>query len=164
MRRKSPDKSQPTAYAKAVGLLSRREQSERELKRKLAASGYAADEAGMALDRLKSQKFQDDVRFAGVLVRTRISQGYGLRRIAFELRSHGVSEADAAAAMAEEAPDWAALAVNLYRRRFGSRPAADAAERARRAGFLLRRGFDAATVRSITHADDVDDGTDDAFD
>jgi len=37
----------------------------------------------------------------------------------------------------------------------------DPAERAKRAQFLLRRGFDGSTVRSVTHAD-VDEAADDS--
>jgi regulatory protein len=53
--------------------------------------------------------------------------------------------------------DWNAAAAAQLRRRFGAAGSVvDAAERARRAQFLLRRGFAAATVRQVTHAD-VDD-------
>jgi regulatory protein len=57
--------------------------------------------------------------------------------------------------------DWADIAAAQLRRRYGSIGASDPAERARRAQFLLRRGFPAATVRDATHAD-VDDAADDS--
>jgi len=55
--------------------------------------------------------------------------------------------------------DWTASAATQLRRRYGKAGAADAVERTRRAQFLLRRGFAAATVRSVTHAD-VDEAAD----
>jgi regulatory protein len=155
------DKPKPSAFSKALGLAARRERSARDLKRKLAQGGYAREESEAALERLQALDFQNDTRFAGVLLRSRAGQGHGPRRIAAELRTHGLDDAAIRAQFEAEDLDWAALARDLYRRRFGGRPAADRAEGARRAAFLLRRGFDAATVRSLTHADDVDDSSDD---
>ncbi len=161
MKRRPDDKPQPSAYGKALGWLARREHSARELERKLGRSGFDRDESRAALERLQSKQFQDDARFADTLIRTRIGQGYGPRRIRAELRGHGLSETDIRERLDAEAPDWASLAASQCRRRFGDRAATDPAERQRRTAFLLRRGFDAATVRAITHADDVDDSSDD---
>jgi len=154
------NKPQSTAYSKALGWLARREHSERELKRKLAHKGIEKEDADTALDKLKNQRYQSDERFAGAVIRTRIGQGYGPRRIFLELRGHGVTEAEIRTLMEDEAPDWEALAQSQYRRRYGGRPASDFAERTKRAQFLLRRGFDAATVRLITQAEGVDDSVD----
>ena len=138
-------------------MLSRREHSQRELKRKLDRSGYDGSEAEQALERLQQQSFQSDARFAELLVRSRVAQGQGPRRIRAELRTHGIAEDEAQQALQQEGADWLALARQIYRRRFGTAACTDRQESHRRAGFLLRRGFDAATVRAITHADDVDD-------
>lgn len=146
-----------TAYGKALGLLSRREHSQRELKRKLERSGFDGGESTQALEQLQQQSFQSDARFAELLVRSRVSQGHGPRRIRAELRTHGISDEEAQQALDQEGEDWLALARRVYRRRFGAAACTDRQESHRRAGFLLRRGFDAATVRAITHADDVDD-------
>jgi regulatory protein len=155
--RGEPKRPQATAYGKALGLLTRREHSRRELARKLDQKGFEADEASAALEQLQRQSYQSDERFAQLLVRSRVSQGQGPRRILAELRTHGIVDDAARAALDEEGADWLALAQRVYRRRYGARPAPDLQESRRRAAFLLRRGFDAATVRAITHADDVDD-------
>jgi regulatory protein len=161
MARDRNDKNdKPSAYDKALGLLARREHSRRELKLKLRQKGYEGEEAGAALDRLGEQHYQDDDRFAGMLVRSRVSQGYGPMRVRAELKSHGLSDAMIRAVMSEAEVDWNASALAQLRRRFGAGSAPDREERARRAQFLLRRGFPAATVRSVTHAD-VDDAADD---
>lgn len=155
------EKPQPSAYTKALGWVARRERSARDLERKLTQHGYAREDSAQALQRLQQLDFQNDKRFAGALLRTRIGQGYGPRRIAAELRVHGLDEVAIGAEFAAEAPDWLALARNLFRRRFGAKPAEDRAEMAKRAAFLLRRGFDAATVRILARADDVDDSAED---
>ena len=156
---KDTDKAKPSAYSKALGLLARREHSRRELRQKLDRGGYARDEAGAALDRLGEQHYQDDERFAEVLIRSRSAQGYGPMRLRAELKSHGLSDARIRSLLEAVDTDWTASATAQLRRRYGSAGAADPAERAQRAQFLLRRGFPAATVRHVTHAD-VDDAAD----
>ena len=142
-----------SVYDKALGLLARREHSERELKAKLALRGHAAGEAGEAIDRLKDQRYQDDGRFAGSLARRRAAQGYGPRRIEAELKSHGLGDPAIRAAIASVDVDWQELAAAQLHRRHRDAAVDDPAERARQAGFLLRRGFDAATVRAVTRAE-----------
>lgn len=164
MKRKSDDKAagkpRLDAYGKALDLLARREHSRRELKQKLDRGGYAREEAAEAVDRLGEQRYQDDERYAEVLIRTRSVQGYGPMRLRAELKSHGLSDAQIRRLIDEAGIDWTESAAAQLRRRYGSKGPADPADRARRAQFLLRRGFSAATVRYVTHAD-VDDATDD---
>jgi regulatory protein len=164
MKRKPGDKTEkpkPSAYNKALGLLSRREHSRRELRQKLDRNGYAGDEAAAALDRLGEQHYQDDDRFAEVLIRNRSAQGYGPMRLRAELKTHGLPDARIRSLLDAAEIDWADSAAIQLRRRYGSAGTSDPAERARRAQFLLRRGFPAATVRDVTHAD-VDDAADDS--
>src|ERR1700744_6429716 len=129
---RSDKKPKPSAYSKALGLLARREHSRRELKLKLRQGGYEGDEAGEALDRLGEQHYQDDDRFAEMLVRSRVGQGYGPMRLRAELKSHGLPEARIRAVREEAEVDWVATATAQLRRRFGGKSPPDAAEKARR--------------------------------
>lgn len=162
MKRRPGDPAKPrrSAYDKALGLLARREHSRRELQTKLRQGGYAGEETRAAVDRLGEQHYQDDDRFAEVLVRSRMAQGYGPLRLRMELKSHGLPDARIRALLDAAEVDWNAVAATQLRRRYGDHGVADPAERARRAQFLLRRGFSAATVRCVTHAE-VDDAADD---
>ncbi|GAA0720189.1 regulatory protein RecX [Dokdonella soli] len=157
MPRKPKDDTR-SVYDKALGLLARRDHSTRELKTKLAVRGHAAGEASEAIDRLKEQEYQSDDRFAASLARRRAGQGYGPRRIAAELKSHGLADPAIREAIAAVDIDWQAMASAQLRRRHGAAAPADHDERARRADFLLRRGFDPATVRAVTRADVGDPG------
>ena len=162
-RRPGPDdpaKPKRSAYDKALGLLARREHSRKELKTKLRQGGYEGEETTDAIDRLGEQHYQDDDRFAEVLLRSRIGQGYGPMRLRVELKSHGLADARIRELMDEAEVDWDASAAAQLRRRYGGAGTSDPAERNRRAQFLLRRGFAAATVRRVTHAD-VDEAADD---
>lgn len=148
-----------SAVGKGIDLLSRREQSARELKGKLARKGYEKQETEEALEQLQRSSYQSDERFAQVLARSRASQGHGPRRIFAELKSHGIADALISSAIDAVDIDWIDSALRQYRRRYGSTRAATPAESAKRSAFLLRRGFDGATVRAVTRAplDNVDD-------
>jgi regulatory protein len=135
-----------------LGLLVRREHSKLELTRKLLARGIAEEEAVAAVGKMAEAGWQDDIRFACSLARTRASAGYGPLRIRAEIQSHGLgAEAvDAAfAALADAGEnDWAARAADLVRRRFGASRAAPLATQRKAADFLLRRGFGGDCIRA----------------
>lgn len=159
VRKLPPEKG--TAYSKAMSLLARREQSRHELKRKLDQLGYESDETESALDQLGEQNYQDDARFAGMLVRSRAGQGYGPQRIRMELKTHGLTDASIQPLLDEAETDWDVSAAEQLLKRYRGKPPADWAERGKRSQFLLRRGFSAATVRRVIHAD-VDDAADES--
>lgn len=144
---KSPRRS---AYDKALALLARREHSRQELHAKLSRDSYDGDEIDDALTRLGEAHYQDDARFAEMLVRSRIRQGYGPLRLRAELKSHGLNSELIGDVLeqADAETDWSALAADQLQRRYGSKPASDYTERARRMQFLQRRGFDGATARA----------------
>ena len=161
-KRKSVSNQPVSAYDKALTLLVRREHSVRELKAKLARRGFDAEESAASIERLQSKDFQNDSRFGEMLVRSRIEGGYGRRWIIAELRTHGIAEAKARELIDAAEPDWDDLIRRQLRRRYGSKAAANFAERAKRAAFLLRRGFDAATVQSITRAEGLDESAEES--
>ena len=150
---------EPTPAQRALALLVRREHSRPELARKLRARGVPADEARNAVARMTEAGWQDDLRFACSLARSRVAGGQGPLRIRAELASHGVAdgvieEAFAALAQAGE-DDWLARARDLVRRRFGT--SLDTLQQRRKAAdFLLLRGFDGEMVRGVTRAGPVD--------
>ncbi|WP_347260022.1 regulatory protein RecX [Rudaea sp.] len=162
MGRRSRDNEQGGAYEKAIALLARREHSARQLKSKLEQRGLDAGESAEAVRQLQSKDFQSDDRFGEMLVRSRLEGGYGARWIVAELRQHGIAEDRARELVAAADPDWPELVRRQLRRRYGARKPADFAERNKRAAFLLRRGFDAATVTLVTRAEGFDDTADES--
>ena len=141
-------RAEPSATQRALGLLTRREHSRKELARKLAVRGVAADEAGAAIDRLAAAGWQDDRRFAESLVRGRAGSGYGPLRIRAELATHGLDRDAIAAAMDSYEGDFADNARDLVGRRHGPGGARDPATRRKAADLLLRRGFAMEQVRA----------------
>lgn len=141
-----------TPVQRAIGLLSRREHSRKELTRKLTAKGVDADEVRAAVEKLAAAGWQDERRFAEGLVRARASSGYGPLHIRAELGTH-----DLPADVREEAldgfeGDWFEIAREQVTRRFGR--IEDACLRARKAGdYLVRRGFPGDIVRAASRPD-----------
>jgi regulatory protein len=154
-RRRDPDGGTDTrsAYDRAMGMLARREYSQRELRTRLERAGCDEAESQAAIAQLQGQHYQDDQRFGEMLVRTRVGQGYGPARIRVELRSHALTDAAIQALLDAAAVDWIDLARAQLRKKYGARRAADYGEQAKRAAFLLRRGFAAETARLVTHSE-----------
>src|SRR5437868_12177393 len=88
-------------YASALRILGHRFNSIYELKRKLAAKAFSADDIADAIKRLVAEKWLDDERFAGALVRVRARKRVGRMRIRRELRAAGVDDDAAATALSD---------------------------------------------------------------
>lgn len=147
-----------TPLQRALGLLTRREHSRRELSRKLTSRGVDAADVRSAVDRLADEGWQSDTRFAEALVRSRVSGGYGPLRIKAELSTHGLDREAVVAAMATFDGDWTEAACDLVRRRFGPVRRIEPARARKIADFLIRRGFDAGAVRAAIQMDPEDWG------
>lgn len=141
---------------RALGLLSRREHSARELKRKLQSKGVAADEAGAVVEDMGERNYQSDSRFAESLVRKRALDGYGPVRIRAELASHGIVREAASAALEAAEIDWPGIAKRVFAAKYRGKDAVDHKERQKRAAWLAARGFEGSTIRAVTRAE-VDD-------
>ena len=152
-RRPRPE---PTPTQRALGLLTRREHSRRELTRKLTARGVERDDAVAAIDKLQAAGWQDDGRFAESLVRSRAAMGHGPVRIRAELGMHGLDREAVAAALDTAEIDWDVLARDLVLRRFGESAAGDRDQQRKAADWLLRRGFTGNQVRAATRFDPDD--------
>lgn len=152
-RKPKKRRPEPSPVQRAIGLLSRREHSRKELAAKLSARGVSADDAETAVERMATEGWQDDQRFALSLARMRMSNGYGPIRIRAEIGTHGLSEDITIAALDalrdSGDADWPERARDLVRRRYGSDVIVTRDPRMRRkvVDFLMRRGFDGDSIR-----------------
>lgn len=153
-RRRGGREQSPTQ--RALGLLTRREHSRKELQRKLTSRGMDAAQVETAIETLSGLGWQDDGRFAESLVRSRASGGYGPVRVRAELATHGLDGEAIASALDSYQGDWLENARDLIRRRFGESLSEDPALRRKAADFLIRRGFDGERVRKATRFDSDD--------
>jgi regulatory protein len=132
----------------AVRLLARREYGRAELAQRLLRRGADALEVERTLDRLETQGYLSDARFAGGVVAQRIGR-YGKRAIAHELRERGVAEPAAREALTTlEGRDELADARALRERRFAE-PPKNERDKARQFRFLLSRGFAAGIALRV---------------
>ena len=145
-----------TVTERALGLLTRREHSRKELVQKLTSRGMEAAEVESTVARLANDGWQDDARFAESLVRARASSGYGPVRLRAELATHGLDRDAVARALDSFSGDWAEIASDLVRRRFGPVANFDLARRRKAVDFLVRRGFDRTAVLAALRPADED--------
>ena len=145
MRKKASDLS---AYQQALGLLVRREHSQRELKQKLKFRGKEAEEIDVALESLSRQDFQNDERFAFALARSRQSAGYGPQRIRAEMQQHSLGSELIDQAVSALECDWLEMAHGLVERRYLRKIQQDPNQVRKAVDFLLRRGIDKKTAYS----------------
>ena len=126
--------------------LGRREHSAQQLRRKLESRGYDESVADEAVGELAERGWQSDARYAEMLIRSRISQGYGRMYIEGELRVAGVPDAEASAALEAADCDWSQIAADLHARKFGAAPES-MAERNKQYRYLAGRGFSSEQIR-----------------
>ncbi|WP_217705755.1 regulatory protein RecX [Peristeroidobacter soli] len=137
----------------AVRLLSRREHSTEELKRKLAAKGYPEASIATVLDKLGKKKWVSDERFTANYVHHHARRGQGPVRIRAQLRQQGVTDSEIQQKIAGSEQDWNGLAAETRRRKFGVELPKTAAERAKQARFLQYRGFNSDQIRAALKFD-----------
>ena len=131
---------------RALRLLSQRDHARAELRKKLAPHAESEEALDTLLDDLAARRLLSDNRYAEMRVASR-SNRYGNARLAQELRMQGVSDTDAAEAIAG-AGDELARAHGIWARKFGTLPT-DASDRARQTRFLMNRGFSGETIRRL---------------
>jgi regulatory protein len=142
---------EPTAQGgrdTALRLLARREHAAAELRDKLVRRGHDESAAADIVGQLAGAGWQSDARYAEMLVRNRIEQGYGPLRIRAELEAARVPDAEIRTAFAAAEVDWTAQAAAVHARRFRAL-ARDAAEWQRQYRHLALRGFEPQQIRAV---------------
>jgi regulatory protein len=128
-------------------LLSRREHSRLELRRKLGPHAESEAQLDAVLDALEQAGLLSDSRFAESLVHRKGAR-YGTAVLRHELRSHGLDPAIVSGQVAGLQQSEFERAQALWQRRFGAPPDSPQA-RARQIRFLMARGFGADVVRRV---------------
>jgi regulatory protein len=154
--------------SRAMRLLSQRDHSEAELRRKLAAQPFAA-RGRMAtkpptatpvepidptvVEQVIAYCYQhnwlDDPRFAVSYIGSRSRKGYGAQRIRSELMQKGVDKDTVQTALAECEIDWCAHAREVALRKFGEPLPKEWKDKAKVQRYLLYRGFFQEEIQSI---------------
>lgn len=145
-----PQKKQ--AWITALRLLAASPKSRLEISRKLAEKGYPREVVSETLSQLEGQNLLSDRAYAQNLA-ARLTHGKpsGTRKIAFELKRHGVSAKIREEILEEIKPDEEIRrARELAQGRWERLQNLPPEKRKKRVyDFLIRRGFDFQVVRDI---------------
>ncbi len=138
------DRADP--WPTALRLLTGRDYSQTELRRRLADKGFAPADVDETLQRCTELGYLDDARYALNRATSLMTQGRAVgSRILVDLKQRGISEELACVALekARELYNEELLLAELVQRRFPnfSYNSASAKERRRVVHFLQRRGF-----------------------
>jgi regulatory protein len=152
-----------TAYEYALNLLSARAYTARNLRRKLVQKKFDPDEVEAVMERLVASRLIDDARYASEFARQRLTSGRSaVRRVRQDLMRRGLSEENIRAAIelvSEEETLDIVKSIDAAARKKLSSMGDVAPEIARRRlfGFLARRGFEIADIRSAVERALADD-------
>lgn len=142
-------------YERALGLLSFRARSAKELTKRLREKGEPAAEVERVIARLLANGLLDDARFAEGRARAGIvGKARSRRRIEQDLAQRGVAREVAGAAvqrvLAEEGTDEVAVAERAARKKLRTLSRLDpAAQRQKLYAYLARQGHAADVVRRV---------------
>jgi len=142
-----------------VRLLSGREHSIEELRRKLVRKGYPPQTIDPVIQKLAGKRLVSDERFTANFVHHHAKRGQGPLRIRAALRQQGIADSQVEEALQSADVDWVQLAREVRRRKFGAVSPRSLGERAKQARFLQYRGFDAEQLRAAFR-DESGDGED----
>ena len=134
-----------------LNLLARREHSQLELSRKLAAKGYPDDLINNLLQELASENLQSNARFTEEYIRMRANRGYGPLRIRMELCERGINQDMIDQFLNENDPEWQARAEIARQKKFGAAVPHDFKSRAQQLRFLQYRGFIVGATLAVAH-------------
>ena len=139
-------------YDRAVTMLAAHGRAAKDLERRLVREGQPVEFARLAVERLSSEGFVDDMSFAKSFIRSKLfGAGFARQRLQAELRRSGVSRIivdDAIAEVfAQDGVDELIAATALATRRMRMTAGGDdLATRRRVYGLLARRGFQRSVI------------------
>ncbi|KPN72327.1 recombination regulator RecX [Neisseria sp. 83E34] len=135
--------SKKSLRARALDILSRREISRIELKRKLAPYAESEEEVEKVLNEFAERNWQSDQRFTESFIHSK-SNRYGTRRLKQALAEKGIDANTAQAFMPDHTKELT-TAKNVLRKKF-KQPPANLADKYKYMRFLAYRGFDIDTI------------------
>lgn len=106
-----------TATNYLLYLVSKREYSEQELRRKLKLKEYSSEDINQAIETAQANNWQSDSRFCAAYLRYRALQGYGPRRLRQELLQKGVKDWLITQEMENCEIDWFELAERIFEKK-----------------------------------------------
>ncbi|MDD0824519.1 recombination regulator RecX [Mannheimia sp. AT1] len=140
-----------TAVNYLLYLLSKRDYSEQELRRKLNQKEYTDEEIEQAIEKAQANNWQSDERFCTAFIRYRSLQGIGPKRLKQELKLKGIKDWLISQELENAEVDWFELAEQVFEKK---RPMQwDIKAKQKMWRFMLSRGF---SNDHFSHLMDID--------
>ena len=136
----------------AIGLLSRREHSTKELIQKLSKREFTIEDIEPVVEFLLEEDYLSNERFADAIFRYRVGRGYGWRYIKHQLQQKGVGSEIFNSLNKNQEIDWYLQAELAYNKRFGGKAIKDQQDKAKRMRFLQYRGFSTDEIITVLNA------------
>ena len=135
----------------SLRVLSLRDHSEAELRRKLREKGYEEEGIELSVARLKELGYLDDARFARLFASSAIRNGRGYgARLKLELARRGVAAGIVTEVLAEITGEFSEseLLAQVIARRFAGFDPESATDKEKRkgVGYLQRKGFSLSAI------------------
>lgn len=146
------------ATKRAMHLLEKQERTEKQLRDKLAQSGYPNQCVEQAIEYVRSYHYIDDYRYAAVYIRYH-QEKESRQKITQKLLMRGIKREMIQQALEEEfLSDECMQIENLMKKRHFEPDNADEAEQRKMIQYLLRRGFKSRDIfKVLRQADSVRD-------
>ena len=143
-----------TAYEVAIGLLTPREHSKLELRRKLVKRRVDHSTIDAVVDRLCEQDYLSDDRFTRLYIEERIQRGDGPLKITGNLAKRGIERCVINEFLPSDEDFWRDRARTVIAKRFSRALTPEIAQLPRNewnrlCTFLQNRGFRASTVMQV---------------
>ncbi|QXE86135.1 recombination regulator RecX [Geomonas nitrogeniifigens] len=140
-----------SAFDCSLRVLTLRDHSEGELRKKLSGKGYEEGEIEASVARMKELGYLDDLRFARSFASSALRNGKGVGpRLKLELSRRGVAGNIVSQVLDEMALEYseAELLTQLMQRRYPGFDAATASDKEKRriVGYLQRKGFSLSAI------------------
>lgn len=138
-----------SAYNYALGLLAKREHAQAELITKLAQKGFDPVMIERVVAKLQDLDLQSDERYAEMLCRVRVKQGYGPLRIKQELDARKIDSIYTNELLAGEQGNWVSHALAVWHKKYNRQAEYSGKDRQKQKSFLYARGFSVDTIAMV---------------
>lgn len=162
----SPSSAPVPTYSRlldrAMRILSQRDHSREELKRKLQLSSQRAaylqqqentpipnELLEKVLDWCQESGWLNDERFTERFIQSRARKGYGPQRVRMELQQKGIGREEINQALFDTEVDWSQCAADLAKRKFGEPLPQTWTEKSKVQRFLMSKGFMMEDIQAV---------------
>lgn len=137
------------AYNYALSILAKREYARSELMTKLLQKGFDSVIIESVIAKLMDLNLQSDERYAEMICRTRVKQGYGPLRISQELNLKQIDSSQVNDLLREEQDNWVSHALAMWHKKYNRQAEYSVKEQQKQKSFLYARGFSMDTIAQV---------------